>query len=443
MPSDLELPELLNIPEKLVPIIDGINYYKYIFLEGGRVGGKTHSVGRLLLYLGEQRRCRITCGREVQNTIDESVHALLKDMIVENSLNYEVQAAKIMHKESGTEIRFKGFRDQGNVNIKGLEGVDILWVDEAQSITKATLDIIVPTMRKQNCVIIFTMNRFLRGDPVYEFCVGREDCLHISINYDENEFCPATSRKEAEECKAKSITDYNHIWLGQPLDKAIDFLFNNAKLYKAATIFPYGELFKAQRVLSLDFSAAGSDKNVATLLERRSNIHWELTEQREWSEPDTDITIGKSIAFHSLWQPDLMICDAGGLGYPLYVTIKKTIPGLIGFNGAGESRQMNAANQRCDGYFCLNEFIDSEWLILKSVVTRKEMETIKKKYHRTGKIYIQSKEEMRGEKPPVPSPDHADSLMMGIWAIKYMLGKVPGLHNESHNIQRINKRRQR
>jgi phage terminase large subunit len=330
------------------------------------------------------------------------------------------------------------------VNIKGLEGVDVLWVDEAQTITKETLDIIIPTMREQNCVVIFTMNRFLRGDPVYEFCVGRKDCLHIKINYDENEYCPQTSRMEAEECKAKSEADYRHIWLGEPLDKAVDYLFNSAKLYKAAEILPYGELFKHQKVLSLDFSAAGSDKNVASLLERRSNIHWELTEQREWNEPDTDITIGKSIALYSLWQPDLMIVDRGGLGYPLYCTISKTIKGLLGFDGAGASRQANAANQRADGYFCLNEFVDNEWLILKNVKTRKQLETIKKKYHRNGDIYIQSKEEMRSEKPPVPSPDNADSVMMAIYAIKYYLGKMNN-HGSEHDTTptRKNERKQK
>jgi phage terminase large subunit len=197
MQSRLDLPVLLNIPNKLVPVIEGINDYKYIFLEGGRVGAKTHTIGRLLTFIGEERQCRIICGREVMNTIDESVHALLSDMIKENDLNYDVQKSKITHRVSGTTIGFKGFRDQGNVNIKGLEGVDILWVDEAQSVTKSTLDIIIPTMRKQNCVVIFTMNRFMRDDPVYEFCVGREDCLHIKINYDENEFCPQTSRMEA------------------------------------------------------------------------------------------------------------------------------------------------------------------------------------------------------------------------------------------------------
>lgn len=444
MRSGLDLPALLNIPNKLVPIIEGVNKYKYIFLEGGRVGAKTHSIGRLLTFIGEERRCRIICGREVMNTIDESVHALLSDMIKENNLDYDIQKSKIIHRRSGTTFGFKGFRDQGNVNIKGLEGVDILWVDEAQSITKSTLDIIIPTMRKQNCIVIFTMNRFMRDDPVYEFCVGREDCLHIKINYDENEFCPQTSKMEAEECRAKSEADYRHVWLGEPLDKATDYLFNSAKLHKAAEILPYGELFKNQKVMSVDFSGAGADSNVAELLERRSNVHWELTEKRKWREPDTDITVGKVIALYGLWEPDILICDAGGLGYPLFVTIAKTVKGAIGFNGAGASRQQRAANQRCDGYFVLNEFIDSEWLIMKDVVVRKQLETIKKKYQRNGNIYIQSKEEMRAEKPPVPSPDDADTLMMAAYAIRYFLGKMnnSGSSNDTPPTRK-NERRQK
>ena len=77
--------------------------------------------------------------QEIQNTIDESVHTLLKDLIIQYELDYAVFEKKIVHRKTGTTFRFKGFREHGSVNIKGLEGVDILWIDEAEAITKNTL----------------------------------------------------------------------------------------------------------------------------------------------------------------------------------------------------------------------------------------------------------------------------------------------------------------
>jgi hypothetical protein len=88
--------------------------------------------------------------------------------------------------------------------------------------------------------------------------------------------------------------------------------------------------------------------------------------------------------------------------------------------------------------------VDNEWLMMKDVLVRKQLETIKKKYQRNGNIYIQSKEEMRAEKPPVPSPDDADTLMMAVWAIRYMLGKMNNAGSDADSkIIRKNERTQR
>ena len=124
----LKLPELLNLPPKLLPILTEFNQYLLFLIEGGRGSAKSHSVARILLFIGEQRKLRIVCGREFQANIEESVYTLLKDLITQYDLAYEVFSHKIVHKTSGTEFRFKGFREQGSVSVKGLEGVDILVV---------------------------------------------------------------------------------------------------------------------------------------------------------------------------------------------------------------------------------------------------------------------------------------------------------------------------
>jgi len=166
------------------------------------------------------------CGRETQNSINESVYSLLVDLIRKYNLAFEVFSTKITHKVSGTTVAFRGFREQGAFNIQGMEGIDIVWIDEAQAITKQTLDVLIPTIRKDKAKIFFTMNPHVIDDPVVNFCLGRKDCLHIKINYDENKYCTQALINEAEECKKKSIEDYNHIWLGQPLDKSEDAVFS-------------------------------------------------------------------------------------------------------------------------------------------------------------------------------------------------------------------------
>ena len=430
---------MLDFPEKLLPIITEFDKYTFFLIEGGRDSAKSHSVGRLLLYLAEQYKLRILAGREEMARVEESVYTLLKNLIQANNLYFDVQASRIIHRGTQTEFTFRGFRDIGSENIKGLENIAILWIDEAQTITQNTLNVLIPTLiRKDNVKIFFTMNRFVRHDPVYDFCAGRKDCLHIKINYYENKHCSQKAKDEAMLCKERDEATYRHDWLGEPYDQTEDYLFNFAKLDIARTLQPFGDLFVPQSVMGVDFSGAGGDLCVASLLTRRSNIHWELSDQRAWSDKDTDVSVGKTIALRNLWNPTLAIVDRGGLGYPMFCSLQKSIPTILGFDGAGETRQHNTGNARADGYVCLKDFIDQEWLILgKHDQTIKELETIKRKYKSNGLVYIESKQDARAA--GVKSPDHADSIMMAAYAIRYFLGKVGT--TQAAQVQRVNVRR--
>lgn len=226
----IQLPKLLDIPDKLLPIITDFNRYPYFMIDGGRSSGKSHSVVRLMLYLAETiPGLRVFFGREVQNSIEESIYQLVKEVIVEYGLNFDVAATKIDHRTNGSQLRFRGFREHGAVNIKGLQGVDILVIDEAQQLKKPTLDIILPTIRENNSRIFFMLNRTLKDDPVFVAFKDRQDCLKIHIDYFENKHCPQKSIHEAEECRKRNMDDYKHIWLGEPMEQANNAAFRNVR----------------------------------------------------------------------------------------------------------------------------------------------------------------------------------------------------------------------
>jgi len=260
------VPPLIDFPDKLLPLIPAFNQFKYFLVEGGRVSGKSQSIGRLLLDVGEKNRVRICCGREIQANIEESVYTLLKDLIVEYALNWTVKSQSLEHNTSGSTIIFKGFREQGKLNIKGLEGVDILWIDEAQAITKPTLEVIVPTIRAKigkNNKVFFTMNRTLSDDPVFVEFEKRTDCLHIHINYNDNKHCPPESIFEAENMRSLDIDTYNHIWLGQPMLNASNFVFPDAVINHAIARFDTMSMGRGinNSGVAVDPSGMGADDN--------------------------------------------------------------------------------------------------------------------------------------------------------------------------------------
>lgn len=418
---EIEVPSILNIPKKLLPFVININNYKYFLAEGGRGSAKTQSIARILLYLGDQSHLRIVCARETQSSIEDSVYTVLCDLIRQYDLNWAIQKAVLTHNDTGTEIKFKGFREQGAVNIKGLEGVDILWIEEAQSITKLTLDIILPTIRKEKAKIFLTMNRFVRNDPVYEALSTRPDCLTIKINYYDNPFCPETLIIEAEACKAKNEKDYNHIWLGIPHDTGDDYLFGAKALDAVPFIAPEDLSHSyAGSVLSIDLSGDGGDHNVAKLLRRRNGRVWWTEHTIVWNNPDTDYTIGRCISLYNEFQPDVMIVDANGLGYPMYVSIQKVVPECYGFKGqCNDLCDDNAGNHRAQGYLDLKELIDSGLLREEDRYTLKELETVRRNFGKKGRVYLVSKRDMM--KKGVQSPDRGDSLAMGAFGIARLI----------------------
>lgn len=191
----------------------------YVY-HGGRGGGKSWGIADFLLLVGAQSKHRILCCREVQKSIKQSVHKLLSDRIAALGLGafYEILETEIRGK-NGTEFSFSGLLGHTVDSIKSFEGATITWIEEAQTISRRSLSILIPTvLRTPNAQVIFGMNPYLPTDPVYEDYVVtvRDDCTVIQINYNDNPHCPELLKVEAEKLRDSDYTAYENIWLGKP-----------------------------------------------------------------------------------------------------------------------------------------------------------------------------------------------------------------------------------
>ena len=436
---EMELPTILNMPPKLLVFLRELGNYRYYLADGGRGSGKSQGFARIILYIAEKKKVRVCCGRETQNSIEESVYRLLVDLIKSHNLDFSYTNSKITHNKTGSEIIFKGFRENGVENVKGMEGFDIVWVDEAQTLSKRTIDVVIPTIRKPNSEVWFSMNRFVRNDPVYEFCVSRPNCLHVHIDYFENPFCTKELIDEAEICKQLNESDYRHIWLGEPMLQASDYLFNSAKLDRMKHIVPFADIYSKSRVMGIDFAAKGNDLSVATVLERVGQIEWKVIAQDAWSEPDTNVSIGKIVNLITQYRPDASCIDIGGMGYVVFNRLQELGIRINPFDGAVQKGvPKEYGNTRAWGYYLLNELINEERIIMDSPQTVKELEDIRFKFKSNGERLIMSKDEMRKE--GIHSPDRADSLMMAVFCMKQYLNDKDNLMNYgvSTNIRRRN-----
>lgn len=184
---------------------------------GGRGGAKSHTIASILLIMGVQRPLRILCTREVQKSIKDSVHRLLNDKINSMGLNafYQVLETEIRGK-NGTIILFSGLRSEVMAGLKSTEGVDIAWIEEAQSVSQHSMDVLIPTIRKPGSELWWSFNPELETDPVYDRFVANtdENVLLTRVNIKENPWAPKELLEEMERSYLKDPARAAWIWGG-------------------------------------------------------------------------------------------------------------------------------------------------------------------------------------------------------------------------------------
>jgi phage terminase large subunit len=189
---------------------------RYKVLYGGRGGSKSWGVARALLTLAAKKPLRILCAREFQNSINESVHHLLQSQIESLNLNsfYDIQNQSVKGR-NGSEFIFAGLRN--NVSrIKSFEGVDIVWVEEAQSVSKTSWDTLIPTIRKDGAEIWLTFNPELPTDETYKrFVVDPpSDAIVRKVNWSDNPWFNETLERERVALLARDPDAYQNVWEG-------------------------------------------------------------------------------------------------------------------------------------------------------------------------------------------------------------------------------------
>lgn len=195
--------------------------YRYKSLYGGRGGGKSINFADALLILALQKRCRVLCGREFQNSIKDSVLYLLRDRIEE--LNFEpfftVNLTEIIS-DTGSRFFFKGLR-RNIKSIRSMAAITHCWIEEAQSTSAESWRDLVPTIREEGSEIWLSWNPYLKSDPIYqEFIVkGRENAYVREVNWRDNPHFPSTLEAERQEMLRGDYELYQHIWEGQPLER--------------------------------------------------------------------------------------------------------------------------------------------------------------------------------------------------------------------------------
>ena len=192
--------------------------HRFKVFYGGRGGGKSETIARYLLAEAMAKPLRILCTRELQTSIGDSVHKLLSDIIRNDkhlSSHYEVLQT-IIRGKNGSEFLFKGLK-HNITEIKGISGIDRVWVEEAENISDRSWELLIPSIRKEGSEIFVVFNPRNISDPTYQRFIAtkHDDALVKKINWQDNPFFPAVLEKERLRLKETDPEAYNHIWEGE------------------------------------------------------------------------------------------------------------------------------------------------------------------------------------------------------------------------------------
>lgn len=191
---------------------------RYRVLVGGRDSAKSHSFARRALARGRVKAEQILCVREVQESITDSVHRLLSNLTKSLGMDefYDVQQ-KYINGANGTQLSFKGLSNETAASLKSQEGTTICWIEEAQTISERSWDILEPTIRAPNSEIWISFNPGMDTDPVYKMFVLNppDDALVVWLNWQDNPWRSTVLDAARERMQREDPDKYLHVYQGQ------------------------------------------------------------------------------------------------------------------------------------------------------------------------------------------------------------------------------------
>ncbi len=381
---------------------------KYLVFKGGRASTKSWSIARALIdHACTYDGLRVVCGREIMKSIADSSKKLLEDTITRAGKwgEFKTTASYIENTRTKARFTFMGLRDNPD-SVKGLEGTDIFWGDEADSFSQESLDILCPTMRKRGCKVVFSYNPQLPTTPIEKLQEEKSDrTVSVFINYLEVlKYLPPEVVAEAEECREKEPEKYRWIWLGEFRSQS-QKTFVPLKYVLDAWSRPVSRSTEGV-VAGLDIGLF-HDRSVMVV---RQGLN--LLYGHEWKNVDNKDLTQQVIGLCVKWGVQRLGIDAVGQGYPVYQDLRSELGEVaVPLNTGNEAKNRKKYVRMRDEMWGM----EKEFLVgasLNGVGTLKDWTTdltnIEYFYDNKGRYSIESKRSYIGR--GFSSTDWADAL---------------------------------
>ena len=334
---------------------------RLVVLIGGRGSAKSETMARILLMKSQTEAADVLCGRAYQNSIDDSVHKVLCELIGKLAIEGVSTTDKKISFDGGGGFRYKGFA-RNSAAVKSAQGFKYSWIEEADALSEQSIEDLLPTIRAGNSKLFFTANPQASNDPFSKRFITPfksallsqgyfEDDMHLIImmNWRDNPWHGELETQRVWDFEHMSRAKYDHIWEGAFNDTVEDAIIQ-AEWFDAAVDAhkKLGFEPRGARIVAHDPSDGGDAKSVclrqgAVILGVESDQGMDANDGCDWA---TDYAI-ENDADHFTW-------DCDGLG----VTLRRQVSEA--FDGKKIEYHMFKGSEGVDAQNAIYEAIDGE-----------------------------------------------------------------------------------
>lgn len=441
----------ISLIEAFLPLLTKKKRIKSYY--GGRGSGKSHEFAKALVVSAFLHGDKVLCGREFQNSIDDSVYAIIEasanDLGIHGFFDFQRDG---IYGRNGSAFKFMGLARNIEA-VKSKFGYTKVWIEEAETVSERSWDVLLPTIRAENSEIWLSWNPNESVSPTYQRFVApyqqqltndgvyEDEYIYArKVSYLDNPFFPATLLQEMERDKNANYKKYLHIWMGE-CNADYDDSIIEAEWVDAA-IDAHIKLKhrpRGERVVSFD--PADSGKDAKALVKRYGMV---IESADAWTTGDLDDAIARTFDVAFDYRADVLVYDAVGVGAGVKVGLADRVGsraiGVVGFGGGDspspgryKEDRLNEdvfRNKRAQSWWLLRdrfentykavekgEYFDPQDLIsLSSDIKQIDLlkaELVRQQRKRSSSsrlIQLVSKDEMRSN--GIPSPNMADALAM-------------------------------
>lgn len=418
----------VNLVPSARPLFNKHKRYKYWF--GGRGRGASESVAKYLIQRALFSRIKVWCAKETQASIVDSVYSILEKNIRQQGVTdfFKFTENEIICRITQSKFIFKGLKTSGDEvvsaqKLKAYDDIDIVWVEEAQMVSKASLDALDPTIRNEYSELIFTFNPVTENDHIWVWGCQKvhqevdlyktkyhetKNALFIYSTFKDNPFFPAALEISRQKCLQETPEDYDHVWLGFP-SKTGDYksFFEPGLVAQACRRDVLIEQYEfAPKIMGFDPSEGG---DTAEVCKRQGLKVWPF-----WTYRIKDpLEQANRFAIHLREEdPDASFCDAGYGAAVLAICNGQLDFNITGIHFGGASTLPVCALKREEMYYNLREYLRSGGSLPDDPILRQELNAMEINVRKSdeGIIKLVGKDIIR--KKIGRSPGRADALAL-------------------------------